>query len=58
MYAMIEAKEEEDVPLRSPRICPFLYGLRTPILVLMLCGGAWLVVILVLVLTYVDWYIL
>ena len=57
MDAMIEAKEEEDVPLRSSRLSPFVYGLSTPNLVLMLCGG-WLVVIMVLVPTYVIWYIL
>ena len=57
MDAMIEAKEEEDVPLRSSLLSPFLYGLRIPNVVLMLCGG-WLVVIMVLVPTYDIWYIL
>ena len=57
MAAMIEAKEEEDVPLRSSLLPPFLYGLRIPNDVLMLCGG-WLVVIMVLVPTWKIWYIL
>ena len=53
MDAMIEAKEEEDVPLRSSLLSPFLYGFSTPNLVLMLCGG-WFVVIMVLVPTHVH----
>ena len=35
MNAMMEAKEEEDAPLRSSLLPPFLHGLSSPIEVVM-----------------------
>ena len=51
MDAMIETKEEEDVPLRSSLLSPFLYGFMVPMFMLMLCGSWFADLLLVLLST-------